>query len=229
MKRIIADAKMPEEAKGVLSGFGQTVWFETRDIVYPAISGHPDIFMTQVNEKLIVAPNIPRKYIEFLKNHNISYTPGNKPVGKKYPETAYYNAMSDSSLILHNEQISDEVVMKYSEHLQKIHVKQGYCRCNCISLDGKGYVCSDRGIESVLRAAGKTVFYVGPEKIKLEDFLHGFFGGACGIIDNTVVICGSLTTFCEGEKLREFIENKGFEILELYNGPLTDVGGILFL
>ena len=84
---IIVDKKIPEEAKKrltsdelQLSGF--LVELETNDLAYPAISGHPDIFFCQTPQTLVVAPNLPARYINVLKEHKISYVKGNISVGK---------------------------------------------------------------------------------------------------------------------------------------------------
>lgn len=58
---IVIDKRIPEEAKKRLSGFGKIIEFETKGITYPAISGHPDIFMCQTTESLICAPNLLKK------------------------------------------------------------------------------------------------------------------------------------------------------------------------
>lgn len=69
--------------------------------------------------------------------------------------------------------------------------------------------------------------YVNPEGIQLPGFDHGFVGGAAGIYKDQVFFIGNLDYFSEGEKFRHFLS--GYEIIELYDGPLFDGGSILFL
>jgi len=73
------------------------------------------------------------------------------------------------------------------------------------------------------------VLYVSPESILLEGFPHGFFGGCCGVWEDKVFVNGSLSLHPDGEKIREFLVSLGYEIVELNEGPLTDVGSIFFI
>ena len=70
---------------------------------------------------------------------------------------------------------------------------------------------------------------ISPHGILLEGFPHGFFGGCCGIWKDKVFINGSLDHFPEGEKVRQYLKDLGYEVVELYDGPLTDAGSILFV
>ena len=64
---IIIDQKIPQEAKNRLSDFGELFLLESKNIVYSAISGHPDIFIFQMDNHLICSPNSPSNLIHKLK------------------------------------------------------------------------------------------------------------------------------------------------------------------
>jgi hypothetical protein len=70
---------------------------------------------------------------------------------------------------------------------------------------------------------------VSAENILLPGFPHGFFGGCCGVLEDKVFINGSLDQFPEVEKVRQYLEDLGYGIVELAEGPLVDVGSILFV
>lgn len=229
MRYIIANDKLPERAKMNLSAMGEVLWFQTNEITYEAISGHPDVFMTKIKDTLVVAPNTPDIFVDTLLSKGIHFQFGKFPVGEKYPETSHYNAMIDNTFILHNVKFTDPIILLNTEGLKKIKVKQGYCQCNCLSLNGKAYVCSDRGIEKSLKEIGANVLYVNPLDIVLDGFLHGFVGGTAGICDDTIVFAGSLNQMICGDQLRKFVLDFGFKIVELYEGPLVDIGGLLFI
>jgi len=74
-----------------------------------------------------------------------------------------------------------------------------------------------------------SVIYVNPENIILPGMKNGFFGGCCGIYKNKLYITGNLGYLKESKSIRSFIENAGFQIFELYDGPLYDGGSILFI
>ena len=145
MSLIIIDKKIPEEAKIKLSGYGDLLELETIGITYDAISGHPDIFFSVLNNDLIVAPNLPQKFREALKKHSLE------------------------------------------------------------------------------------VFYANPDGIILPGFKNGFIGGCTGISGNQLFLIGSLHHYSLGDKLRKQINAWGYEVVELYNGPVFDGGSVLFL
>jgi hypothetical protein len=226
---ILCDSKMPGTAKEKLATFGEVVEFATEGITYESISGHPDIFFCPTPAGLIVAPNLPKKYFKILDQHSTSYTIGNLPIGTKYPESARYNALFADGKLIHNPEISDPVIQKLNPEVEIFRVRQGYTRCSLIPLTNNTFITSDRGIEKTLKQNQFEVLFIDPSSIKLESFKHGFIGGACGIHDNSLFICGSLKYFKEKEFIEEFTYNAGIEIIELYDGPPMDIGTLIFL
>ena len=225
---IIVDKKISPEAKIHLRTLGKLMELETDGIVYPSISGHPDIFFAQVAEQLIVAPNLPREYFIILDKEKIKYTLGTKPVGKQYPDTAKYNLASSKTCLVHNTNITDPRILARCADKNIIEVKQGYSRCNLIFLDDSHAITSDAGIYRSLAEHEINTLLVNPKGIILPGFSHGFFGGCCGVFQNTLYILGSLDRFDDGEKVRAFVQAANFEIVELCDTPLFDGGGILF-
>lgn len=229
MSLIIIDKKIPEEAKIKLSGYGDLLELETIGITYDAISGHPDIFFSVLNNDLIVAPNLPQKFREALKKHGISYHLGEQTVGKKYPESSIYNIVSTSQFLIHNLKHTDLAVKDLAMGLDQIHVEQAYTRCNLIALKNERFITSDKGIEKALKKHSLEVFYANPDGIILPGFKNGFIGGCTGISGNQLFLIGSLHHYSLGDKLRKQINAWGYEVVELYNGPVFDGGSVLFL
>jgi hypothetical protein len=225
---IFVDKKAPAAARQNLRKFGEVVEFETRGITYEAISGHPDIFLCQTPHKCVVAPNMPVGFLEILKNRQIDFVPGKNPVGVKYPETAFYNAVVTEKFLVHSAYVTDPVIFDFAERKQKIPVKQAYTRCNLLFLNEKAAITSDKGIEKLLTQLGVSTLFVDPVQVELPGFKHGFFGGVCGLLENQVFILGRLTHHHQCEQIREFIKNEGFTIIELCDGHLFDGGGIFF-
>ncbi len=233
---IIIDKRMPEEVKANLSTKGELLELSTSGITYDAISGHPDIFFCPTPAGLIVAPNTPEEFLKKLSEHNIAFICGDMPVGAKYPETAHFNALVTDEYVIHNPAITDPRIRSLAESLPdqpapliQVPCSQGYVRCNLIHLAGKQFITSDRGIEKALKKAGMEVFYISPVTIQLPGFKHGFWGGCCGVLDRQVFVAGNLDQLQEGRQLSGFVAASGFSITELYNGPLIDGGGILFV
>lgn len=242
---IITNKRIPEEAKQTLAGYGEVLEFATHDITYDAISGHPDIFFCQTPSGLIVAPNTPAEFLRQLESRNIPYTPGEKPVGSKYPDTARYNAVVTNKYLIHNASVTDPSIINATLTFipspfsllpspssllpTPYSIRQAYTRCNLIALGDDHFITSDRGIEKALKSCNLEVLYVSPRGIMLPGFPNGFFGGCCGVWEDKLFITGSLNHYAEGEKVRQFGQKAGFQVIELYNGPLFDGGGILFI
>jgi hypothetical protein len=226
---IIIDKKIPAEAKEKISIYGTVVEFFTTDIVYDAISGHPDIFFCQTPQDLIVAPDTPISFINILKEHKIKFKMGKLSVGKKYPETARYNAVVTDNFLIHHSGITDEVIKSHTSKMKRITVMQAYTRCNLLPLKNDHFITSDLGIHKAMNDNGCKVLYISPDSVLLSGFDYGFFGGASGVYENKVFIIGSLQHYHDGEKVRNFLSELQYEIIELYDEPLFDGGSVLFL
>ncbi len=204
---------------------------ETHDLVYPAISGHPDIFFCSSANQLIIAPNLPSRYSARLEAHGITYTQGLMPVGEGPHPSAYihYNAALGNRHLVHRLEYTDPLILESHPHLKKIPVKQGYSRCNLLFLNDDRYITSDRGIDEALRKNELDGIFVSPEGIVLPGFTNGFIGGTMGVLENRVFILGSLRHYPCGELIKNYLDRLHYKVVELFDGPLFDGGSILFL
>ncbi len=271
---IIVDKKIPAEAKEKLSAYGTLLELETEGIVYPAISGHPDIFFCKTPQTLIVSPSLPEKYIHKLQEQKVQLILGNQassiqiplplpppqqgsgissiiqhqispppapspkregdfirhPVSSiQYPASVSYNAAVSDKHLVHRLEYTDPVILQNCHTLKKIPVKQAYTRCNLLLLKEDHYITSDPGIHKNLHRSGLDGIFVSPAGIILPGFPNGFIGGAMGLLNDVVFVTGSLAHFAEGDTVRNFLEDLDYRIVELYDGPLFDGGGILFI
>lgn len=225
---IITDKRTPLPVKNALRNRGRLVLLSTENMVYKSISGHPDIFICAGQEAVVMAPGLPEEIKKALSEYGIPVIRGSADPGKTYPASARYNAVITPEYIIHNLKITDPVIAETFKDRKQLHVNQGYTRCNLLALNGNRFITSDRGIEKVLLQKGKTVFYVDPAPVRLHGQKHGFFPGCCGILDSEVLIAGNLKFHPQGEEISAFIQSAGYSVQELYNDPLTDVGGIIF-
>ncbi|MEI7810932.1 MAG: DUF6873 family GME fold protein [Ignavibacteria bacterium] len=226
---ILIDKKIPGKAKLSLSRTGEIIELETAGITYNAISGHPDIFFFQSISGLIMAPGLPEKYFEFLDKKGIRFIKGSSAVGAKYPESAAYNAVRNENYLIHNLSATNSSILEDSVSLEKINVRQGYCRCNLIALKEDHFITSDEAIDRELRSRELKSLYISPGEIILPGFPHGFLGGACGVFENKFFLIGSLNSLSNGEELHRYLESLDYTIIELYNGQVFDGGSILFI
>lgn len=223
---IIIDARAPKKVFQYFDKLGNVVKFKTNGICYEGISGHPDIFMFQSRNQLVIAPNLPDEYVSLLEQNSIPFLKGEIPVGNKYPRTALYNALDTKHGLLHNTAVTDPVISSCVK--QFIHCKQAYVRCSTIEL-GDVLITSDKGIKRVLNTNSLNSLYVDPQNIVLQGFKNGFLGGCCGVWKNFFYFCGSLKFLSNADMLRKAIDKQGYQLVELFNGCPVDVGGIFFL
>lgn len=104
-----------------------------------------------------------------------------------------------------------------------INTNQGYAAC--CGLDAGGTVITaDPSIKKSCEKHGIPVFTIDGVDILLPGYENGFIGGACGFCE------GRLFTFGDaGAALIDFCRARGFELISLRDGPLTDYGGIKFI
>jgi uncharacterized protein (DUF1697 family) len=221
---IIIDHRIPEQAKQNLRKLGEVFELKSESIVYDAISSHPDIFIFQADKSTIIAKNSPKELVNFLNLNNIDFSFGNSNLSEKYPKTAFYNAAYRDNLIIHNKNISDSNILEICKNARFIDVKQAYSRCTTLILNKDRVITSDKGILKKLENA----FLVDDSSIILPGFEHGFFGGCFGIFKKTIYVLGEINTIPNHKNLRTYIEDSGFNIVELNTGNLFDGGGIFF-
>lgn len=226
---IIVNKRIPDKALLNLYDFGNIIPFSTQGITYSSISCHPDIFIVQTTKGLVVSPNLTLEMKKSLADSKISFKEGNAEVGNQYPKTAIYNAVITDEYLIHNLKVSDSYLLSQNKNLEKIHVNQAYTRCNLLALKRNHFITSDKGIEKVLAKRNLAVLYINPEKIDLPGMKHGFFGGCCGVVGNSIFVIGNLDFLEKGKVTRKFIDDLGYNLVELYDGPLFDGGSLIFI
>lgn len=226
----IIDERSSLEAKYRLGRFGKVVELSTDGIVYNAISGHPDIFICQVdNNSAIIAPNIPVNYAQQIEAYGIRVILGTTPLGNKYPQTARYNALFTQNYLICNLKHIDSKVLEHIDDRIIIDVSQGYVRCNTINLGDDVFITSDITIYKNIIRHVETVVYVDPQEIFINDFKHGFIGGAMGYNSNSkqLFVNGSLNRIKDGYKIIDVCNIQNINIIELSSSQLYDGGGIM--
>jgi hypothetical protein len=225
---IIADARMPRAARQKLETFGELLPFSTKGLTYSSLAGHPDIFFSQTPSGLVFSPNVPKRFLNLLQLARVPLKRGERPVGSQYPESAGYNAFINDTYLIHQLSYTDPAVLRHCLNLTPIAVNQGYTRCNLIEAGGL-YITSDRGIQKKLEQLGEASFFVDPGQVRLPGQAYGFFGGCAGYTEGKLYMTGSCRHFKEGPGLKQMLAEREVELIELYEGPLWDGGGIYFI
>lgn len=226
---IIASSLMPQEAKERLKQYGEVQWLESTDFVYPSIAAHPDIYFFQYSDnQLVFAPDTPKEWIAFLHQKGIKMMRG-KTSCYQSSKYASYNACGTADLLIHNLKYTDERIMKLYEGKTMVDVPQSFTRCNLLAINERAFMTSDKGIYRTLAERQYDVLYIDPHQIQLPGHDYGFFPGCCGIADQQLFVCGSTGLLKEKHDFDAFLSRHHYELIELYEGPLTDLGGIFFV
>lgn len=203
--------------------FGEVVNFKTDNIVYDAISGHPDIFFHKVDNTIIFAPNTPQRYIEILKTTSLTLIKGEKALGFRYPETIFYNAVASQKKLYCHSKFIDKSLINAHASKEIVHLNQGYAACNMV-VGPQLILASDKGICNITEAQ-----YFNPSEIQLEGVKNGFIGGSCVVFMDKLLLFGSMKHISQSSIIEMFAKENKLNIIELYSGPLVDGGGLLWV
>jgi len=226
----IVDARAPQKAIDTLKDYASDILlFNSKDITYNSISGHPDIFIYQDTNELIIAPNSPKILFDFFHSQNIRYKMGTTPIGTTSSDSVFYNCLSSGKYFFHKRNHSDDRIIQAVKNNIKIFLPQAYTRCSMIPIDANNYVTSDKGIEKVLINKGFNTFYFSPDKIQIQDHKNGFIGGTCGMYNDKIFFLGNILFHKDGEQLQKFLNNLNVEIVTLNDDYLYDGGSIIFV
>ena len=224
----IIDSRAPQKAIENLRNYCDVFRLHSENITYDAIACHPDVFLFQGIDSLIVAPNIPQDCIDLLQSKNYNFIFGETAIGSDLVNSTPYNCIETEKNLFHKNGFTDSQILK-SVLKPLIALPQAYTRCSLFALNNNTFITSDKGIEKTLLQNGFTCYYCNPQGIVLPPYSHGFIGGCMGMWEKRLFVIGSLNYIKDGDKMRDFIVAQNVELLELYDGPLYDGGGIFFL
>lgn len=226
----IIDKRCSDEIKINLSNYVDAVFeFSSENITYNSISDHPDVFMFQDGENLIVAPNSPKDLLQFLDNKKIQYSIGKKRVGESLEESSLYNCLGTTDYFFCKQGFPDNSIQNYCFEKKLIELPQAYVRCSMFALDTTKMITSDLGIVKSLKNNSIAYFYFNPSEISIVDHKYGFIGGTMGKLNDTIFFLGNLLKHKDGMALHNYITSNQREVICLGSDYLYDGGGIFFV
>ena len=178
------------------------------DCVHDAIKDHPDIQLCRLKNEI--------------------YQGDTDKLSDVYPLDIRYNAACTGKYFIHNLKYTDSDLLKKaeSEGLILINVKQGYSKCNIVTVDENSIITSDKGIASSCDSI-MDVLLISEGNISLPGFNTGFIGGCSGKLNDTIFFNGDLSKHPDFIKIKDYIENRGLKCLWFKGTPLTDIGSII--
>lgn len=199
--------------------------------LYKSIKYHPDICIFNLGEgKIVVAPNVYEQYKKILEPYGFDVIKGSNKVKGKYPDNIQYNIAILGEYAIHNFKYTEENILNYinKKNLKKINVQQGYSKCSICIVDDNSIITSDKGIHDNVKDTDIECLLIEEGYIELFDMNYGFIGGTTGMISkNEIAFYGNIKKHPDYDKIKEFIESRGKEIVELSSEKLLDLGSIV--
>lgn len=187
---------------------------ESKDIVDPAISCHPDVFLC----KMGVKENAP------------VFSASAGDLGMDYPQDCAFNAACTGKYFIHNLSATNERLLLAAREMGMtlIDVRQGYTKCSTVIVDETSIITYDEGIaRSCSRYEDLDVLLISPGFVRLDGYDTGFIGGCSGRVGEEIIFNGDLFAHPDFSRILPFIESRGLTCRWFADYRLTDIGSIL--
>lgn len=200
-----------------------------------AVASHPDMLLFYYKNRIITsadyceyAPYVFSDIRELMPSVSITLT--DEAHEPSYPKDAIFNALPIGDKLFCKADTVSGAVLSYAESLglSVVSVKQGYPACTTLAF-GRSAITADDGMARALRLNGVRVTKIKQGAVELVPYEYGFIGGAAGVFAETVYFIGNLDTHPDATLIRSAIEAEGFSTVSLSDGPLRDLGRIIFI
>ncbi len=192
------------------------------------VQAHADMILTVFDGKLFCHSSYYKKNSTVIDS--IAGLGGLKtilsscPRNSKYPLDIAFNALClEDKLICKKSSICPEL-----RAYPIINTNQGYAGCTSLYAAG-AVITADEATAHACIDANIPYYRISGKDILLPGYDTGFIGGACGVYKNTVYIYGDPDSSQSGWELARFCEQNGLTLISVFNGPVTDIGGIKFI
>ena len=151
-------------------------------------------------------------------------------LGLNYPDDVLLNAKLVGKYIMCNKKTVSSKVLDFADKtsLTIIDVKQGYSGCSVCVLNENAIITDDKSIFTAAQFFLNDVTLIEKNSIRLKNYNYGFIGGCCGKISkNRIAFNGSIMSHSDYNKIADALNRNNIEAVELHNGVLEDIGGIM--
>ena len=186
------------------------------DLLDSPVASHADMQLLALDTKtVLLSPYQPQLKAQ-LSQLGLTVLTG-PALEKEYPRDVPYNAL----------RLGNHYICNHKLGCREIAVKQGYASCSTCVVDERSIITADAGIARAATAAGLCVLQIRPGFIQIPKYDTGFIGGCSGRTDDAVIFTGKLESHPDGAQMRSFIRIRNLQIVELADGPLIDIGGMI--
>jgi len=201
------------------------------------VSSHTDMLLHRAGNTLISHADYCEEHEEhwklireLLRASGLTLKFISERAEKTYPRDAILNALEIGGTLFCKTDTVAPTILEHAKarELRTVHVNQGYPACTVLKLCDSAAVTADRGMARALTSRGIRVTLIEEGGVLLPPYPHGFIGGAGAVFGDTLYFVGRIEEHPSYNIIREAAALEGITLTSLGDGPLTDVGGILF-
>lgn len=200
------------------------------------VRSHADMLLCVIDQTVFCSDQYfhsNQEIFDLIKSNGYKIVPCNVKISEQYPYDIAFNLLYVNNFILGNIDFIANEIKEHaaSRNIKLVPIKQGYAKCSTLLLDNVALISADNGILSNADKLNLSSLKItnSPDSVALEGYDYGFIGGASGVLEKRVFFSGNIKYHPECHKISEFCERLNFQISCLYDNPLIDVGGIIFL
>lgn len=200
------------------------------DLLDSPVASHADMQLLPLDAKTVLLSPYQTELKTQLLQLGLTVLTG-PTLEKEYPQDVSYNAVHFGNHYICNCKTVSAVARAFWQKLgySEIAVRQGYASCSTCVVDERSIITADAGIARAATVAGLSVLQIQPGFIQIPKYDTGFIGGCSGRTNAAVIFTGQLDSHPYGAQMRSFIRSRGLQIVELADGPLMDIGGMIVL
>lgn len=236
MKVALVDERMTDECRRALTlrGFRVIDMPKSRYLSEP-VASHPDMLVMQLGDTIVSTADYIEDcsyvFTDIREASDVKIHATDEVCRAEYPYDAILNCLDFGNILFAKCDTASEYVQSLARSLGRkiVNTKQGYPACSVLAFGGKYAITADRGLAETMSSEGIEVLVIDNGGISLPPYEYGFIGGASGICGKTVYFIGNLDTHPSCAKIRAFIEERGYSVVSLGGGTLTDLGKIIFI
>lgn len=229
-KLVLVSGEYPEMAESLERMDFKTIRTAEDHRLPGPVRWHPDMQACIVGGDIVVLRDGSLRSV--LAEHGISAEETLRLPGPVYPKDVLCNVLAWDGWVLGNTRTADESILGAAKASGAvwIDVRQGYAACSTALVDERSAITADIGIAGSLERQGIQVLRISPGAVRLPGYPYGFIGGCCGkLAPDVMAFTGRLDSHPDAGRIREFLSKRGVRPVELTDGELLDVGGLIAL
>ena len=228
---VISSTIYPESKKQLREMGYNLIELNSYNILESPVSSHPDMFMTQFDNAVLIDNTVNSTFINFNTNENVIFC--NRGVEQtkilEYPENIGFNCVKVGDKLICNKKHTCKSVLEYASEngVQILDVKQGYAKCSTCVVSDRAIITEDESIAKCAALNGIDVLKIRKGHVLISKYDYGFIGGCCGLIEkNLLAFNGNVFVHPDSAEISEFCYKYS---VSLCDRELYDIGSIFRL